>query len=288
MNWTHLTKNVRHALKAYARNPQDLVKNVTWRWAPSRSSEQHIFVVGAPRCGTTLLQVLLGNHSACCTWEGETKTFTWQNIFTSQRDIFGLKASRVETFFDECRDLVAFFDACAREFRRERDARVLVEKTPQHVLQTAFLVEHFPESTVVHIHRDGRDCYCSARSASVPHGEAIEEFARYWSKCTQARLDVQSDQIVDLAYEALVSSPRDELKPIMQAVGLQFEEHQLSQKQRAADPRAQADMFKRLSRSIDASSVGKWTEELDRDELRVFERIAGSQLEALGYERSLS
>ena len=288
MNWTHLVKNARYPLKNYLRNPQHLVKNVTWRWNPSRSSEQHLFVVGAPRSGTTLLQVLLGNHSACCTWEGETKAFTWQNTFTAQRNIFGLTPSRVETFFDECRDLVAFFDACAREFRRERNARILVEKTPQHVHQTAFLVEHFPQSTVVHIHRDGRDCYCSARSTSIPHGETVEEFARYWSKCTQARLDVQSDQIVDVAYEAFVSSPRDELSAIMRAVGLPFEENQLSREQRAADPRAQVDKFDRLDRTIDASSVGTWTRELDRSDLRTFERIAGPQLEALGYDRALS
>ncbi|PQJ35059.1 hypothetical protein BSZ35_11055 [Salinibacter sp. 10B] len=288
MNWRHLIKNVRHPLKAYLRNPYHLVKNILWRWQPSTSTEKHIFVVGAPRSGTTLLQVLLGNHSACCTWEAETAAFTWQNVFISQRGIFGLEPSRVEKLFEENADLVAFFDAAAHAFRSERGGQILVEKTPQHILQTAFLVEHFPRSTVIHIHRDGRDCYRSARSASIPHGESVDEFARYWAKCIRARLSVNTEQVVDIAYEDLVSAPEKELVLLMQAVGLPFEEEQLSMTRRAEDPRAHHDKFDRLNRSIDASSVGQWKDELNQTEIQEFERIAGKQLKSLGYDLAIS
>jgi hypothetical protein len=108
MNWTHLFQNVRHPLKAYLRNPHHIIENVRWRWAPSTSSDRHVFVVGAPRSGTTLLQILLGNHPACCTWEAETAVFTWQNVFTSQKEIFGLEASHINELFRDCGDIVEF------------------------------------------------------------------------------------------------------------------------------------------------------------------------------------
>ena len=284
MNWTHLLQNVRHPLEAYLRNPSHVVENVRWRWNPSTSSDRHLFVVGAPRSGTTLLQILLGNHPACCTWEAETAVFTWQNVFTSQQGIFGLEASRVANFFRDCGDIVEFFDACARESKRKRGGQILVEKTPQHVLRTEFLVEHFPESSVVHIHRDGRDCYCSARTASIPHGETVEEFARYWSKCIRARLDVTSETVIDVSYDSLVTDPKEELEVIMESLDLSLDERQLSLERRADDPRSQADKFARLGEAIDASSQGRWREELNRSEVQAFEGIAGQQLEALGYD----
>ena len=288
MNWIHLIRNVRHPFKDYLRNPYHVAENVRWRWRPGTSTERHIFVIGAPRSGTTLLQLLLGNHPACCTWEAETAVFTWQNIFTSQQKIFGLESSRVSDFFRECSDVVEFFDACAREFRLERGGQVLVEKTPQHIFRTQFLLKHFPQSSVVHIHRDGRDCYCSARSASIPHGETPKEFARYWSKCIQARLDASAEQVVDVSYESLVASPKEELGRIMQSVGLSFDEQQLLSSRRAEDPRTENDKFARLGQKIDASSRGRWKEELDRYELQTFEQIAGQQLNALGYDLSTS
>lgn len=48
-------------------------------------------------------------------------------------------------------------------FRRESvacgrsGARVLVEKTPKHILSLELIFEHFPSSKVVLIYRDGRD-----------------------------------------------------------------------------------------------------------------------------------
>jgi hypothetical protein len=32
------------------------------------------------------------------------------------------------------------------------------------------LANHFPNADIVHIYRDGRDCYCSARKAQIPRG----------------------------------------------------------------------------------------------------------------------
>ncbi|MCS3662349.1 hypothetical protein GGP68_003790 [Salinibacter ruber] len=85
-------------------------------------------------------------------------------------------------------------------------------------------------------------------------------------------------------YESLVTAPEEELRDIMRSLDLSLDERQLSLERRADDPRAQADKFARLGEAIDASSQGRWREELDRPEVQAFEGIAGQQLEALGYD----
>lgn len=283
MSWIHLVRNLRRPLRSYLRNPRHVVKNIRWRWNPSTSSERHIFVVGAPRSGTTLMQMLIGNHPKCV-YDGETGVFKYRNIFEEQKQIFGLDPEFVESKFRECSDIVEFFDICARNFKNLSGGKYLVEKSPAHIFRTRFLIDNFVESFVVHIYRDGRDCFCSARSASIPHGDSVEDYAKYWNQCVRSRLSVASDRIVDVAYESLVEHPEKELKRIMQIVGLSLDEQQLSVEQRAEDPRAQREKFDRLGTAIDASSQGRWVEELDRAEVHAFERIAGQQLKRLGYK----
>jgi hypothetical protein len=87
-----------------------------------------------------------------------------------------------------------------------------------------------------------------------------------------------------VSYEKLVTAPEEELRHIMQSLHLSLDERQLSLEQRADDPRTQVDKFARLGDAIDASSQGRWKEELDPREVQTFEEVAGQQLEALGYD----
>lgn len=172
MDLEYLTDHLQYPLRSYLRNPSHIAKNILWRWQSERSEKQHVFVVGAPRSGTTLLQVLIASHSRFCTWEGETKMFTWQNTFAANANNLGLDRSFVEQEFERQTNLVDFFDACVEQFRGTRSEERFVEKTPQHIRHTRFLANHFPNAHIVHIYRDGRDCYCSARRAEIPRGGA--------------------------------------------------------------------------------------------------------------------
>ena len=208
--------------------------------------------------------------------------FTWQDAFSANP--FGLNQDVIKKQFSEQTNLVGFFDACVEEFLEERSADRFVEKTPQHVKHTQFLADHFPNSHIVHIYRDGRDCYCSARKAQIPRGGDLERFARYWRTCIEARRSVDSDQIIDVSYETLTKQPEGTMQKIMGALGDPLEEGQLHPSQRAEDQRADVPRFRKLGRSIDTSSQERWKDELTREEIRQFECIAGDQLSALGYE----
>ena len=74
-----------------------------------------------------------------------------------------------------------FFDACVIEDSDGDAGKRFVEKTPQHILHLPFILKWFPQAQVIHLVRDGRDCYCSSKiNIDIPQNKSAKEFASYW------------------------------------------------------------------------------------------------------------
>ncbi|MES2939811.1 MAG: sulfotransferase [Pseudomonadota bacterium] len=245
-----------------------------------------VFVLGAPRSGTTLLQRVLSVHGSLFSLHGETGLFSYQNIFDPRRAHFELPPEQRRRMLHEASDLVDFFDRGVALLSARNGGRRFVEKTPQHVLHLQFILAHFPNAKVIHAVRDGRDCYCSSKAhRGIPQNTSARRFARYWRRCIRAAIPYeQHDRVFTVQYEQFVGNPRRCLREIMDFLGMDMQEAQLDLAQVGADQRARLDEFKRLSQTIDAASVGRWKTELGERELREFERIAGGELSRYGYQ----
>lgn len=272
---------------SYLRHPSHILKNVLWRFPKTTSSQPHVFILGPPRSGTTLLHVIIGAHSNFYENQGETGLFTWQDVFDPARNHFQLGKTALERFYRESSDLVDFFDTVTAYVLASQEADRFVEKTPQHVLRLDFITSNFPNAHVVHLFRDGRDTFCSARAAGIPRSNSLKGFARYWARCVQSRLDVGSRSgIIDVSYETLTSRPELTVRRIMNFLGEPYEDDQLSQNIRASDCRSNVEKFARLGEEISTSSQGRWRSELSPGEIAMFESLAGDELRSLGYEPS--
>jgi len=248
------------------------------------SEKRYVFVLGAPRSGTTLLQLLIASHSEFRGCAGESGVFTKQNLFDIRRRYCGLSEVEVSRLLCRCDNIVGFFDALASIVTGEGKHR-FVEKTPQHVLVLSRLLRWFPVSQFVHIVRDGRDCYCSAQSNSdVPQRHEANRFARYWKKCLRARQEAgNTKRIFDIRYEDLVHDPQSILENVMTFLEVEYEHSQIFLAARAGDARAIQPAFKRLAESMGSESVGRWRSELNLKEKQVFARLVGNELHRYGY-----
>lgn len=267
------------------RNPLTWWKNIGWRFPATVSDMNVVFVVGAPRSGTTLMQCLLSVHSRLFSIQSETGMFTRQNIFDLDRKHFGLPDERVKRLFAESVDIVDFFQRSAGLLATQYGGRTFVEKTPQHVRNLPFIFRHFPNARVIHIVRDGRDCFCSAKHhPGIPQNADIVEFAGYWRDCVQTALPfLQHPHMHTVRYEELVADPVGQMKQVMPFLGLQLEPDQLNPACYGADIRATLSEFAGLQQGVNPSSVNRWSVDLTPEEVVRFETVAADMLSRYGY-----
>ncbi len=272
------------------KNPLHWVPNIMWRFPETISDLRVYFIVGAPRSGTTLLQKMVSSHSMLFSIQTETGVFSFQNLFVADKNHFELTEKERGELFVQARDIVDYFDKGVRTLMRKNNGKEFVEKTPQHVNYLPLILNHFPNSKVIHLVRDGRDCYCSAKNYPnlIPQAESCITFARYWKKCVSNPLRFRnSTNLITVRYEDLVNNPRNQLGKIMSFIGFPLEEQQLDPAVFGNDRRAEQAPFHRLSSAVSPASVLRWQTELTAMEKDQFEQIASHELSEFGYETSL-
>jgi hypothetical protein len=270
-------------LRTYARAPSHVPRNVAWRLPRTASASKTIFVLGSPRSGTSLVQNILAAHSALFSIPGETGLFSYQNIFGRRH--FGLSWMENQVLFRDSRDVVDFFDRAVRLLETRSGGRTFVEKTPQHVLRLEFLSRRFPNARFIHVVRDGRDCFVSARShAGIPQATSARRFARYWRRCVEVPIRLRENpRITTVRYEDFVRDAPRELDRVMHFLELEREDQQLDPQRFGSDRRGNREEFRLLRSLVSNHRVGRWRLELTSAERKVFERVARRPLEAYGY-----
>ena len=280
-----LTKDRATRLKYFAKHPDQLVRNVIWRLPRTRSSQNHIFVVGAPRSGTTLVKLILSVHPNLKGPGYETGIFMYKNIFDFK--FTGFTQEELDQIIHQSNDIVQFFDSFATANLQKLGGTRFVEKTPPHVLKLDFLLNSFPNAQVVNIYRDGRDCYCSAQHhPNVVQGRSVKRYAHYWKKCVQTRFNIGThNRVFDIKYEDLTDNPSFHVEKIMEFLGEEYDPRQIdpnyySQNKSINSKKA---YLQKLAQPIKTASQGRWKTELSPEDMEQFHQIAGEELKVLQY-----
>ncbi|MEL4895240.1 sulfotransferase family protein [Crocosphaera sp. Alani8] len=274
-------------INQFIKNPYHLPKNIIWRFPQEASTQKHIFVLGAPRSGTTLAKLILTSHPYLIGPGYETAFFTYRDIFSFR--FKGIKPKRMDALRQKCHDIVEFFDVFTHEILNQYpEAKYYVEKTPQHILRLGFLTKYFPNSKFIHMVRDGRDGYCSAKyHKNVVQRSSVERYAKYWRKCLNSRIELGNrDNILDVQYETLASQPETTIKAMMSFIGENYHPQQLEPAKYSnnAITKIKTTVFAKLSSKINDSSIQRHKKELSQQEIETFNKIAGQQLRHFGYE----
>jgi hypothetical protein len=233
--------------------------------------EGRVFVVGAPRSGTTLVQSLLAAHS-------RTTSFTESHFFHIRFARASVPpwaiatkdpAPRVREFLAEndeppgpaaedlladgrrwlrtrpmlalrTRPLARRLLAVLDELAARRGAAVWIEKTPRHLRSIPFLERLDPRLPMhfVHVVRRGLDVVASLHRAS-PNWErlyTVDECARRWNAdlaFSLRRSASPNDHVV--FYEELADQPKRALERLLRQLGLESEAGILERYGRAAE-----------------------------------------------------
>ncbi|HSJ43439.1 MAG TPA: sulfotransferase [Euzebyales bacterium] len=273
-----------------------------------------IIIVGCPRSGTTLLQLMLHSHPRIAIPPENRFVFP---IYARRLRFGDLRLrrnrDRVATFIikrrwmrlehlgvepDDLRRrmrqadptigslLATVFEAYAARFDKPRWG----DKRPAYIDRLDMVLRLFPDAQIIHIIRDGRDCVSSLKRMPWWRRStyaAIRTWVDAIENGERARATLAPDQYTEVRYEDLIADPEPELRRLTTWLGEDFdpamlEPHRVS---RVAVPEGKT-WHRNTRREVNASAVQRWASDLEPWELRLMEAVAGDRLRRYGYELS--
>ncbi len=283
----------------------------------STNHQRPLFIVGAARSGTTLLQYMLRSHPEFSFPTGESHFFiplykrrnefgdltNVRNIRNLLTDIYQAK----KPFFDEEMHGIKF-DAGALASQMHQEGRSSVpdvisgifeanasaegksrwgDKTPYYILHLDTLLEMFPNAQFVHLIRDGRDCALSmlARKKDLKIFN-IYHAAHTWNKYVESGRSFglrHPDNYFELRYEDILNHPNETIQELCVFLNIEFNDSVINFTK--SDGSGKTPL---LTKPLQRSNQAKWQSKMTKRQLSVFESLAGKTLEKHGYDLSSS
>lgn len=274
-----------------------------------------IFIVGAPRSGTTLLQYMLRSHPRLSLPTGESHFFIplyrnadkygdlsqlenvravldamyRQSADFLDSDLHGMKfdvASLAEELHREGRSSMSAIIAGLFEKNAHGEGKVRWgDKTPYYVLHLPKIMEWFPDAQIIHMIRDGRDCALSM--AGRKHDFRVYNTylaAKYWQQYVEVGQaegrKLGGNVYFELRYCDLLAEPEKMMRSVCAFLGEEYSDS-LVYFQKATDPNAKTPLLKK---ELQSDNRYKWKSLMSRDQIRVFESAAGDTLQHCGYK----
>ncbi len=218
-----------------------------------------IFVVGQPRSGTTLMEMML----------------------SSAPDIAGCGELTIAgELSQKVRESGKPFDAdaaaeCAAEFRRlmpplPESSTAFVDKMPHNYQRLGFIMSAFPNARVINMLRDPRDVGLSKwirrfHSPGMRYASNLESIAHsanlyrcylsHWEK-------LFGDRILTVRYEDLVVDPKTCIQQVAAFCGIDWDERMMTPEKNTMKVRtASTDQVRK---KISTGSIGGWQEVADQ------------------------
>jgi hypothetical protein len=269
-----------------------------------------IFVVGAPRSGTTLLRVMLSSHSriyippesdfiprlflrhAHASMSPEQAARNLRIVLGYGRFFREWRATPLDpaTFTAGLSELTpaAFLNALFSAYADQYGAARWGDKSPIYTRYVDLLAEIFPAAQFVHLIRDGRDAALSALAVYRDRFYVDIYFgARTWRERVQATRSagaaLGSERYLELRYEDLTTDPEAVLRAVCKFLSETYESamcepHKLGQE--LLRPRGRHAPVRQPLRP----NSGRWRREMSPADQRLFTTVAGELLQELGHE----
>ena len=277
---------------------------------PVQDHQPPLFIVGAPRSGTTLLRsILAAGDEIAIPPESHFLTYLYHRYrrrfgrWVEQDTREAISDLLSDAHFREWRlpaaqvwqevELVRPQDfndaiACAyRAFARNERKDRWGDKTPSYVFFLPQLNQLYPDMRVVHLLRDGRDVACShldlrSKGQSWVAGSAPAA-AAWWKaslRAAEAAAPLLGDRFVEIRYEDLVDDPETTVGRLCDVVGVEFRPEMVHQRDHVVS--SSSDLFRRAAEPV-AGRARTWETELTPRQVAEFEAVARDELVARGY-----
>lgn len=281
--------------------------------SPPEAGEFPVFVVGAPRSGTTLVYSILLASGAFPAYEAESRILecsTRYGRFRSRRgfDRFFADFTRSRQFARSGLDRDRLYRAARASCRTWEGFLALfmgsmagaqgksrwVEKTPNHVLYLRRLASAFPDARFIHVIRDGRDVAVSQRQTGMLSTYSEDPLVqliwggKLWQLLAEAgrrRGRRLGERYLEVRYEDVVADLEGTLAKLGDFAEVRFDPAEVRS--------ARVGALKSPNTAFDAEEIGKLSDRpvgrwkaLSPDERGLLESAIRDPLASFGYPLS--
>ncbi|MBU2571548.1 MAG: sulfotransferase [Gammaproteobacteria bacterium] len=277
------------------------------------NNSRPIFVVGAPRSGTTLFQYMLRSHPNISLPTGESHFFI---PLLRKADSFGdlsrkdnirkvLEAMYKQSanFLDtDIHGLQFDIDRLSNELYQEGRYTIAAiiaglfeknalgegkqrwgDKTPYYVLHMKTLLQSFPDAQFIHLIRDGRDCALSMFERKHDFGVYNIFFAaKYWEIYVelgrQMGLEFGDGVYHEIRYEDLLENPAQIMRGVCEFLKEPYSDSLVNFKKSG-----EAGKTPLLQKPVQNTNKEKWREKMTLRQITLFEGAVMETLKTCGY-----
>jgi Flp pilus assembly protein TadD len=231
---------------------------------PPHQVQGHVFLLGFPRSGTTLLEQVLASHPRVEALEERETLIDALRAFLSQPDDLDRLAVADEA---ELGRLRAAYWARVREEGAQIENKVFVDKHPLNTLKLPLIAKLFPDARILFARRDPRDvvlsCYRRrfAMSGSAYQLLTLPGAAGYYDAAMQIaeRLEpVLGPRTHVVRHESLISDFDDTVGAVCDFLGLAWTDALRGFSERIQERGVATPSGAQLAGGLSAEGVGQW------------------------------
>ena len=194
------------------------------------SDASSIFILGMPRSGTTLIEQILSNHPRV--YGGDERDFITDLLIEN----FGKKFDNVNLYFEG----VMNFDK--ENFRKmgekysskmkdlSKNSEKYTDKMPENFFWIGYIKLILPNSKIIHCYRNPKDNCLSIYKNHFPGGKInysyeltkIVDYYNLYSELMHYWNNLLPNFIYNIKYENLISNPEDQIRSLLNACKLDW------------------------------------------------------------------
>lgn len=272
-----------------------------------------IFIVGAARSGTTLLQYMLRSHPDISLPTAESHFFipfykkrnsfgdlqqeqniqrllaeiyqTRQSLFDN--DVHGLQfdVKKLSRLFHQ-QKLTTIPQIIAGIFQQNAEAegkKRWGDKTPYYILHLETILSMFPDAQIIHLIRDGRDCSLSMLERKWDLQIFNTYHAAYtWDKYVTAGKVFGAkhpESYFEIHYEDILNQPEEAIKKLCAFLQIEFNDSVINFKKSNGSGKTSL-----LTKPLQTNNQEKWKSKMSTKDINIFESLAQNSLKDCGYQ----
>jgi hypothetical protein len=211
----------------------------------------------------------------------ESNPVPWLNTVLDREDVK-----------QRCRQqhVIAIYGAVMDIYGESNGAHAWMCKSMQNIRWAESLNNYFGNNKYIFLHRDGRDVALSFTKAVIGD-KHVYFLAKQWAElqrlCLDARANLTTDRYFTVSYTEMTEETESTLRNLCAFLGIEFKQGMMEfyESQEAKNTAVASSLWENVTKPIMHHNFNKFMKEFSEEQLRIYESVAGNELDELGYER---